>query len=119
MLRPGIERALPRLIRRRLSTASAVPPHTTLLISHDGRRRKMKRLHGSIVLALAIMLVPAIASAQERSSITGQVTIENTGQPLVGVQVMIQAANLRAFTDERGRFQLLNVPRGTHTLRAV
>ncbi|MEX2154396.1 MAG: carboxypeptidase-like regulatory domain-containing protein, partial [Gemmatimonadaceae bacterium] len=79
----------------------------------------MKRLHCSILLALVIMLVPALASAQERSSITGQVTAENTGQPLVGAQITLPAANLRAVSDERGRFQLLNVPRGTHTLRVV
>jgi TonB-dependent starch-binding outer membrane protein SusC len=69
---------------------------------------------------LALLLVwgvPLTASAQERGSVTGTVVAEGTGQPLQGVQVVVVGANLSQITDERGRFLLVNVPRGTQTLR--
>src|SRR6266550_1242213 len=77
----------------------------------------MNKLRWLLALLLGGWLLPGAAGAQERSSITGQVVAEGTNQPLQGVRVAIPALNMSTATDERGRFQLSNVPYGTHTLR--
>src|SRR5881396_1129885 len=77
----------------------------------------MNKLRWLLPLLLGGWLLPGAAGAQERSSITGQVVAEGTNQPLQGVRVAIPALNMSTATDERGRFQLSNVPYGTHTLR--
>jgi TonB-dependent starch-binding outer membrane protein SusC len=66
---------------------------------------------------VALVLLPGLASAQERGSITGQVVAAETQQPLQGVQVSIPATGSSALTDERGRFLIPGVPFGTQTLR--
>ena len=79
----------------------------------------MQRLRYWYVLVLAVMLSPISLSAQERSTVSGTVTAGEAGQPLAGAQVAIPAAALRALTDENGRFTIVNVPRGTQTLRVT
>jgi TonB-dependent starch-binding outer membrane protein SusC len=77
----------------------------------------MSKLRWLLALLLAVGVVPATAAAQERGSIAGTVVVEGTGQPLSGVQVVLERVNLSAITDERGRFLIVNVPLGTQTLR--
>ncbi|HEX6135186.1 MAG TPA: carboxypeptidase-like regulatory domain-containing protein, partial [Longimicrobiales bacterium] len=78
----------------------------------------MSRLRwpGAVLVAFALLL-PDMAAAQERGSVTGLVVAAETEQPLSGVQVSIPTLNLSVPTDERGRFLLTNVPQGAHTLR--
>jgi TonB-linked SusC/RagA family outer membrane protein len=66
---------------------------------------------------VALSAVPTLAAAQATGRITGVVTGE-AGQPLSGVQVSIPALRLGAITADNGRYTILNVPLGTHTLRA-
>jgi TonB-dependent starch-binding outer membrane protein SusC len=75
------------------------------------------RLVGAMLFAIA--LLPGVAAAQERGSVTGLVVSAETQQPLQGVQVGIPTLNISAITDERGRFLLTNVPAGAQTLRAT
>lgn len=77
----------------------------------------MSRLRWLGATLLAIALLPGIAAAQERGSVTGSVVSAEGQQPLQGVQVSIPALNVTAVTDERGRFLLTGVPAGTQTLR--
>lgn len=79
----------------------------------------MHRFRSWFVLALAFALVPASLSAQDRVSVTGTVTAGTSGQPVSSAQVAIAATNSRAVTGADGRFTLLNVPQGTHTLRVT
>ncbi|HSK19292.1 MAG TPA: TonB-dependent receptor [Longimicrobiales bacterium] len=72
---------------------------------------------GAMLFALA--LLPGVAAAQERGSVTGLVVSAETQQPLQGVQVAIPTLNVSAVTDERGRFLLTNVPAGPQTLRVT
>lgn len=76
----------------------------------------MFKLRLMLLALLAGLIMPAMASAQQSSTVTGQVT-ESNGQPLSGAVVQIPALHLIASTDERGRFAIPNVPAGTHTLR--
>src|SRR5215212_1797200 len=77
----------------------------------------MQRLRSSLLLGLALALLPTIASAQERSTIVGTVSVEGSKQPLSSAQVTVSGTTLRATSDVEGRFSIANVPRGTHSIR--
>jgi hypothetical protein len=65
-------------------------------------------------LACAVLLVAPQLSAQQ---VTGRVTTQS-GEPLAAVQVFIAGSGIGALTQQNGRYLLLNVPAGTHTLTA-
>jgi hypothetical protein len=50
--------------------------------------------------------------------ITGLVTDQTTGEPLVGAQVYIEGTGIGGLTAENGRFFLINVPPATYTVVA-
>jgi TonB-linked SusC/RagA family outer membrane protein len=68
-------------------------------------------------MALLLAAGPADAFGQS-GTITGTVTSRDGQQPLSGVVVAVMGTNLTALTNEQGRFLLLNVPSGTHTITA-
>jgi TonB-linked SusC/RagA family outer membrane protein len=59
-----------------------------------------------------IGLVPAVATAQEATTVSGQVKSSPGGQPLVGVIVSIPSLRVNATTDNDGRFRLV-LPAGS------
>ncbi len=79
----------------------------------------MRQFLCSLAVAAFVATGAASAHAQQRGSITGQVTASDTRQPLWGVLIEVPALSLGTMTDERGRFILPSVPYGTYTLRAV
>ena len=78
---------------------------------------------GSIVTGLFVLFFLALSatpiSAQAAGGrIVGIVTDGQSGQPLGEVQVYIPGTGLGALTRANGRFIILNVPTGTHQVRA-
>jgi TonB-linked SusC/RagA family outer membrane protein len=77
---------------------------------------------GGIVTGLFVfvLLVLSATSAQAQAGgrILGLVTDAQSGQPLGEVQVYIPGTGLGALTRANGRFIILNVPAGTHQVRA-
>ena len=72
----------------------------------------------SFVLSFLLMLgLTASASAQAVGTITGGVTDE-AGRGVLSVQVFVLGPNIGTLSQADGRYLLLNVPAGTHTLRA-
>jgi iron complex outermembrane receptor protein len=65
------------------------------------------------LLAFVLTAVPQLDAQQ----ITGRVTTEG-GQPLAAVQVFIAGTGIGALSQQNGRYLLLNVPAGTHTVTA-
>ncbi|MFZ0391313.1 MAG: TonB-dependent receptor [Calditrichia bacterium] len=65
-----------------------------------------------------LALVPALAFGQTRGKIAGVVTDKATGEPLPGVNIIIENTTLGASTDIDGYYVILNVPVGGHTVRA-
>jgi TonB-linked SusC/RagA family outer membrane protein len=63
---------------------------------------------------MAVLLVPDLGAQQ----LTGRVTNSQTGEPIAAVQVFIAGSGIGALSQQNGRFLLLNVPPGTHTLTA-
>jgi TonB-linked SusC/RagA family outer membrane protein len=66
------------------------------------------------LFALLLLVVPRLSAQQ----ITGRVTNAQSGEPLPAVQVFIAGSGIGALSQQNGRFLLLNVPAGTHTLTA-
>ena len=56
------------------------------------------------------------AWAQGTGTVAGQVTAASTGRPVANAQVFIADLNQGSLTQANGRFLLLSVPTGTHTL---
>jgi iron complex outermembrane receptor protein len=69
----------------------------------------------TLVLALALSLVPALAHAQS-GSVRGTVAGRD-GEALVGARVSVAGTRLSAVTDPLGAFAIRGVPVGTHQLR--
>ncbi len=76
-------------------------------------RRTMRTL---TVAAFAVLVGWAPAQAQT-GTVTGSVRDGTNGQPIAGSQVSIPALNIGALANNVGRFLLLNVPAGTHSLQ--
>lgn len=73
------------------------------------------------ILAGAALVFAAHATparAQATGTITGTVVDATSGQTLESAQVYIQALNMGGLTNRQGRFLILNVPTGTHEVRA-
>src|SRR2546425_967639 len=79
-------------------------------------RRLLLALAGALLCAAASL--PPLGAQQPTGTITGQVIDSATRQPLVGVNVVVEGTGLGAITGEDGTFSIVDVPAGTHTLRA-
>ena len=75
----------------------------------------MKRIRSSVFSLLLLVVVSASAFAQTRR-VTGRVTVEGSGEPLVAASVSVIGTSLGTYTDDQGRFSL-SVPDGPVTLR--
>jgi TonB-linked SusC/RagA family outer membrane protein len=64
-------------------------------------------------------LLAAVPAAAQTGSVTGTVLSANTGEPLQASQVSIEGTGLGTLTRANGRFLILDVPAGTHTVSAV
>jgi outer membrane receptor for ferrienterochelin and colicins len=69
----------------------------------------------TLVLALALSLVPALAHAQS-GSVRGTVAGRD-GEALMGARVSVSGTRLTAVTDQLGAFTIRGVPTGTQQLR--
>lgn len=68
----------------------------------------------SVILAIAVscLALPAEAHA---ATVSGKV-LNEAGEPLPAVTVILPDLEIGAFSDEEGRFRLENVPEGKHTI---
>ena len=66
-------------------------------------------------VAALLLLAPSLGAQQQ---VTGRVMNSQTGAPLSAVQVFIPGSGIGALSQQNGRYLLLNVPVGTHTLTA-
>jgi outer membrane receptor protein involved in Fe transport len=77
----------------------------------------MRRL-GIIVLAMMLLSAASVSVAGTTGKIAGTVTDKETGDPLPGVNVVIEGTSLGAATDADGRYYILLVAPGTYSLTA-
>lgn len=71
-----------------------------------------------ITVLCTLLLLPALLLAQGTGKIKGIVTDQATNEPLIGASVSVEGTSLGAATDIDGNYIILNVPAGTHTVRA-
>ncbi len=69
-------------------------------------------------LILVLLLIPVFVFAQSPGKIAGVVTDKSTGEPLPGVNVILEGTTLGSSTDIDGYYVVLNVPVGVYNLRA-
>lgn len=69
-------------------------------------------------LTLLVFLITAIPSFAQSGKIVGKVTDLETGESLIGANVLINGTNLGAATNVDGEYIILNVPPNTYTLVA-
>jgi len=76
----------------------------------------MRSLQGLLVaVILAVPLVPQPGSAQGRAGIvTGRITAEDTGEPLVGVGVSVVGTQWAGVSGQDGRYAIAGVAPGTY-----
>ncbi len=68
------------------------------------------------ILLLGVLLITLIASAQaQQGAVAGTILDENTGEPLIGANVVIQGTAVGTSTDFDGKYQFQADP-GTYTL---
>jgi outer membrane receptor protein involved in Fe transport len=75
-------------------------------------------LKKSVVLLLFLALVPFGIYAGTTGKIAGVVTDKSTGDPLPGVNVIVEGTTLGASTDIDGYYVILNVPPGFYNVKA-
>ena len=83
------------------------------MLSHN-EGGTMRRNPFVLALCTALLCVVSDVGAQQ---ITGRV-VSTSGEPLAAVQVFIAGSGIGALSQQNGRYLLLNVPAGTHTLTA-
>ncbi len=78
--------------------------------------RKMKALKYALTI---ILLYNLSLFAGTTGKIAGVVKDSETGEPLVGANVVIEGTTMGASTDVDGYYTILNVPPGTYTLHVI
>jgi outer membrane receptor protein involved in Fe transport len=68
-----------------------------------------------LTLVVVIALVPGLSFAAA-GKIRGWVTDSETGEPLMGANIVVQGSTMGAATDVNGEYVILNVPVGKYTL---
>ena len=70
------------------------------------------------LLCLLALLVPATSALAQSGKIAGEITEAATGQPLPGVNVVIDGTSQGAVTDVDGFYSIIGVRPGTYDVRA-
>lgn len=83
---------------------------------NSGKGKTMKK----VLIGLCLLLgLSASLFAQTTGKITGTVTDEESGNPLMGANVLIEGTYLGAATDTDGKFFILNVPPGKYEVKIM
>ncbi len=77
----------------------------------------MKLVKNLLLIFLSIFLGASLIIAQSMGKIAGKVTDLETGEELIGVNVLVDGTLQGAATDENGEYAILNVPPGNCTLK--
>jgi outer membrane receptor protein involved in Fe transport len=76
--------------------------------------------NASLLLSVAVVIILALntLSAQTAGKISGKITDQETGEPLVGCNVVVVGTLMGASTDPDGTFFIINVPPGKFEVEA-
>ncbi len=85
-------------------------------MDYNSISRKTVKILFSIAIFFLTMSMQIFAG--ETGKIAGVVKDKQSGEPLLGVNVIIKGTTMGAATDEEGKYYIINVPPGTYTLQA-
>ncbi len=77
----------------------------------------MKKLAGIIILISIVLFSRLPLHAGQTGKIVGYITDVETGEPIIGANVILEGTYLGAAADENGYFYLINIPPGKYTLK--
>lgn len=63
-------------------------------------------------------LIPAVVLGGNTGKIAGRVTDAQTGEPIVGANIIIEGTYLGAASDLNGNYAIINVPPGVYKVKA-
>ncbi len=69
-----------------------------------------------ILLLTAVLIVPVLLLAQD-GKVRGKITDKESGEPLIGANVIIEGTSLGASTDVEGEYIILSVPPGVYAIK--
>jgi hypothetical protein len=79
----------------------------------------MFKLYSKFCSALVLLFVfSSLNPAQTTGKISGKIKDANTGEPLIGTNILIEGTRLGAASDAKGEYFIINIPPGTYRLRA-
>ncbi len=71
-----------------------------------------------IFISLSLLLFPVFLFAGTTGKLAGKVTDKATGDPLIGVNIILLGTNNGSATDLDGSYYILNIPPGTYKVKA-
>jgi outer membrane receptor protein involved in Fe transport len=71
------------------------------------------------VVLCSFLCITVSVQAGTTGKLAGIVISKETGEPLIGANVIIDGHNLGAATDEDGGYYILNIPPGIYTVKAI
>ena len=77
----------------------------------------MKRYVFAFIFVVLFLLV-GVLNAGTTGKLAGRVTDVDSGEPVIGANVIIIEKQIGASTDDKGRFMILNIPPGTYEIKA-
>lgn len=106
---------------------SAAPPVeagslgvTVFLIRIDKRLFPLKQIpYWRAMLLVAFATLTPFSNVWAQGHLTGRIIDADTGEPLIGANVVVVGTTLGAAADADGRFGIRNLTAGTHTLEAT
>ncbi|MFQ6091671.1 MAG: carboxypeptidase-like regulatory domain-containing protein, partial [bacterium] len=76
------------------------------------------RVLNVLLVFLVLMLMPGVLFAGVTGKIAGVVKDKDTGDPLPGVNIVIEGTAMGAASDLNGEYFIINIPPGTYTVTA-
>ncbi len=67
---------------------------------------------------LSLLILPAMLLGQTTGKIAGRVVDSQTGEALLGANLILEGTTIGAVADVNGDFFIINIPPGTYTVRA-
>ncbi len=85
-------------------------------ITHYGVRTEMNKNIKCFVFAVLVVFTAPVLSAQD-GTLAGKIHDEQSGEELVGANVLVQGTTLGATTDIDGKYVVKNIPPGVYSIR--
>ncbi len=84
----------------------------------DKKSKTLKLIKILISVVIIYLFSSSIALAGETGKIAGVVKDKQSGEPLIGVNVIIKGTTMGAATDADGKYYIINIPPGNYDLKA-